>query len=71
MNLLKETITAIEADNKDWRDQWGYYHTPKPCCVCISKHQIGQEPRYGYSVCQEHSVLSPTQINEQRTDVSN
>lgn len=53
---------------EDWRDKWGYYHTPKPCCICGSTHQIGCEPRYGYPVCEKHSSLSPVEVSNQRVD---
>jgi hypothetical protein len=48
--------------NKDWRDQYGYYHTPQACCVCGSKEKIGIEPRCGYAVCAKHSTIPPADI---------
>ena len=48
---------------KDWRDKYGYYHTPKACCVCDTKEKIGLEPRYGYAVCEQHSSVPPIEIS--------
>lgn len=53
--------------NKDWRTAQ-FYPSNKPCCVCGSTHQTGQEPRFGYVVCEQHAKLSPVEINRQRTD---
>lgn len=55
-------------DPKDWRLAAGYYPVVGPCCVCRSHVQIGLEPRFLYPVCEEHSKLSPVQINDARTD---
>lgn len=55
---------AMPINHKDWRDKWGYYHTPKPCCVCGYTVQIGLEPRYGYAVCQAHSNIPPVEISK-------
>lgn len=52
---------------KDWRANQ-YYPSTKPCCVCGSAIMTGQEPRFGYVVCEKHSHLSPVEINKQRTD---
>jgi hypothetical protein len=49
----------------DWRD-FGYYYTDKPCCICGSTHEIGSEPRFCYTVCEEHSKLSPVEISRMR-----
>lgn len=43
----------------DWRDLHGYYTSNKPCVVCGSTDRIGDEPRFGYSVCEEHSHMPP------------
>lgn len=40
-----------------------FYPSNKPCCVCGSKGDNGQEPRFGYTVCETHSKLSPVQIS--------
>lgn len=53
--------------SKDWRD-YSYYPTDEPCVVCGSVEQTGIEPRFGYVVCEEHSKLSPVEINKLRTD---
>jgi hypothetical protein len=51
----------------DWRTN-SYYPTHKPCCICGSTTLIGIEPRFNYAVCQQHSKLSPVEINKERTD---
>lgn len=55
----------MKEDKKDWRDE-GWYKTDKPCCVCGSTQEVGQEPRFGYCVCREHSTLSPVEISRLR-----
>jgi recombinational DNA repair protein (RecF pathway) len=52
----------------DWRDTKGYYPTEVPCVICGSTDNIGSEPRFGYSVCEEHSKLSPVEISKMRKD---
>lgn len=49
-------------DKQDWRDKWGYYHTPQSCRVCGNTHNIGLEPRYGYPVCETHSTTAPADM---------
>jgi hypothetical protein len=48
----------------DWRDTEGYYPTDDPCVICGSVETIGSEPRFCYSVCEEHSKLSPVEISK-------
>jgi hypothetical protein len=47
----------------DWRS-YRFHPSELPCCVCGSTVQTGQEPRFGYVVCEEHSRLSPVDINK-------
>lgn len=51
----------------DWRLR-RFYPSSAPCCICGSKEMTGQEPRFGYVVCEKHSTLSPVEINTQRKD---
>ena len=47
----------------DWRNA-GYYISEEACCICKSTTKIGMEPRFGYSVCEEHAKWSPVKITE-------
>lgn len=46
-----------------------HYPSLKPCCICGSKWQIGDEPRFTFAVCEEHSKLSPVEIEQRRNDL--
>ena len=48
---------------KDWRETKGYMQSQQSCCVCGSTHLIGIEPRFNYSVCEEHSKMSPVEVS--------
>jgi hypothetical protein len=56
--MVKAQIEDIKAD---WRSK-GFYESNKPCCICGSTDKIGIEPRFNYSVCEQHSKLSPVQV---------
>lgn len=40
------------------------YETNKPCDVCGKGGNNRLEPRFGYSVCEEHYRLSPVEVSE-------
>lgn len=68
MRELARTATRHKTSTVlDWRSQ-GFYQSSSPCCVCGNIHQTGQEPRFGYVVCEQHSKLSPIEVNKQRID---
>lgn len=58
-------------DKGDWRDSQGYYPSNKSCVVCGSTDKIGAEPRFGYSICEKHSHLPPTELQGATLDKEN
>lgn len=53
----------------DWRD-YNWYPSKSPCCICGTTFNTGTEPRFGYTVCEKHSKVSPNTIwNIQKEDL--
>lgn len=44
------------------------YPSDIPCCVCGKYKNNQSEPRFGYTVCEDHQDIPPVEINDLRID---
>ncbi len=47
------------------RNKWGY-PSDKPCAVCGKHNNNQQEPRFLYTVCEDHQHVRPVDIKESK-----
>ena len=47
----------------DWRKVKGFYPVTSKCCVCQQPGENGMEPRFLYTVCEEHSDTPPVEVS--------
>lgn len=48
-------------NNKEW--EYFGYESNKSCCVCGKIGDCKSEPRFNYTVCQEHADIKPIDTN--------